>query len=98
MSTSLSYCCEKMGNAVTGGEIPIVFSRKFREYGIRVLDGGSSFLEIHFCPWCGAALPNSLRDEWFDSLEKLGIDDPFADERLIPTRYLDESWYMDRNK
>jgi hypothetical protein len=25
-------------------------------YGIRVLDGGSSFLMIQFCPWCGARL------------------------------------------
>jgi len=26
-------------------------------YGIIVHDGGSSVVEISFCPWCGAKLP-----------------------------------------
>jgi hypothetical protein len=25
-------------------------------YGLIVNDGGSSFIEISFCPWCGARL------------------------------------------
>ena len=26
-------------------------------YGLVVHDGGSSFIEIQYCPWCGAKLP-----------------------------------------
>jgi len=26
-------------------------------YGLMVHDGGSSAIEIAFCPWCGASLP-----------------------------------------
>jgi len=27
-------------------------------YGMIVHDGGNSLIEISFCPWCGAKLPN----------------------------------------
>jgi hypothetical protein len=26
------------------------------EYGIMIHDGGSSFVEISYCPWCGSEL------------------------------------------
>jgi hypothetical protein len=32
-----------------------------RGYGIIVHDGGSSVIEIAFCPWCGSQLPQ-MRD------------------------------------
>jgi hypothetical protein len=84
------FCCEQMRGAVSSAEIPIVYTARFREIGIRVLDGGSSFIVMMFCPWCGKKLPPSLRDEWFDALESRGID-PYADE--IPPEFSDERWY-----
>lgn len=30
-------------------------------YGLMVHDGGSSAIEIAFCPWCGAGLPRMDR-------------------------------------
>ena len=30
-----------------------------RGYGLYIHDGGSSLLEIHFCPWCGTRLANA---------------------------------------
>jgi hypothetical protein len=30
-------------------------------YGLFVHDGGSSFVEIRYCPWCGAEL-SAIRD------------------------------------
>jgi hypothetical protein len=52
----------------------ILFVEKFAEYGIPVLDGpsnspGASYITLIFCPWCGAKLPGSTRDEYFDALE-----------------------------
>jgi len=38
-------CPDALFNVVRGG------------YGLIVHDGGSSVIEISFCPWCGAKLP-----------------------------------------
>jgi hypothetical protein len=40
----------------------ILYVEKFGEYGIPVLDGGTSYIILDFCPWCGAKLPISKRD------------------------------------
>jgi hypothetical protein len=29
------------------------------EYGLFVHDGGSSFITINYCPWCGTKLPSA---------------------------------------
>ena len=36
---------------------PDTSRRSSRCYGLYVHDGGSAFVEIRFCPWCGARLP-----------------------------------------
>ena len=86
----LEFCCEQMRLAVTSDEIPIVYEAKFREYGIRVLDGGTSNIELLYCPWSGHKLPASLRDRWFDELERMGIDPVTG---TVPAEFLDERWY-----
>ena len=89
MST-IGFCCLQMESAVNDPDVPVDYVSKLREYGLRILDGGSSYLVIMFCPWCGHKLPDSLREEWFDNLERLGID-PYGDE--IPTDFSDARWY-----
>ena len=77
-------------------EVPISYIPKVRQFGIDVLDGGTSFIEIKYCPWCGSKLPNSLRDIWFDSLEELIPDfDGFADSR-IPNEFHSDEWWKKR--
>ena len=78
-----------MVSAVEDDQIPIRYIPKFREYGIRVLDGGSSAIRLNFCPWCGAKLPESQRNRWYDEIEKLGLD-PHYDK--LPDIYNDERW------
>ncbi len=34
----------------------INYSKKQNIYGIIIHDGGSSFIEIEYCPWCGKKL------------------------------------------
>jgi hypothetical protein len=46
----------------------IIYAANFGEYGIPVPDGGSSYITLEFCPWCGTKLPPSKRDEYFDRL------------------------------
>lgn len=86
------HCCERMSNSVASSELPVAFVAKFREYGIAVLDGGTSHVQIDFCPWCGTKLPLSLRSKWFEDLDRLGID-PYGDE--LPSEYLDGRWYTE---
>ncbi|MDF3028892.1 MAG: hypothetical protein K0S23_3199 [Fluviicola sp.] len=31
-----------------------------KEFGIPIHDGGSSYIRINYCPWCGVQLPVSL--------------------------------------
>jgi len=83
-------CCTQMQYALDEPEIPLVCTPKFREIGVQVLDGGTSQIELFYCPWCGQKLPKSLRSEWFDELERLGID-PNGDN--IPAEFSDEHWY-----
>ena len=48
----MEHCCENMKMMVEE-ENSIVFIQKTREYGVPIQDGGSSFLVMSFCPWCG---------------------------------------------
>jgi Domain of unknown function (DUF6980) len=72
----------------------IAYIPKYDEYGIIVHDGGSSIVEISFCPWCGARLPESKRDRWFDELEKRGVN-PTSDP--IPPEFESDAWYTKVN-
>ncbi len=100
---ALEYCCQMMRNQVEHqcDQHPnpfacpdnlIYYAPKFDEYGIIVHDGGSSFISIEFCPWCGKKLPESKRDRWFEKLEGLGFDDPFS--QSIPEEYQSNAWYV----
>ena len=88
--TSTVFCCSQMELATNDATVPLVFTPKFREFGILILDGGTSVLAIAFCPWCAQKLPESLRDAWFDELERRGID-PYGSD--MPEEFMDERWY-----
>ncbi|MDH3257315.1 MAG: hypothetical protein OEM27_06830 [Nitrospinota bacterium] len=99
----LQHCCKEMWaliqdepvDGLSEGDTPIGFIPKFREYGLKIPgDGISARQDIRYCPWCGFQLPKSLRDQWFDILEKLGIDDPWVQE--IPGEFKTEEWWIER--
>ena len=94
MNGALQICCDGLRHAVADPDVPVVFVAKFREIGILILDGGSSYIQITACPWCGRSLPSSLRTEWFAELERRGIADPVIDP--IPPEFTDERWYLHR--
>lgn len=63
----MKYCCKKMGEQIAWeckdhpdlSDCPdalIVRSEKYGIFGLRIHDGGSSYVEIAFCPWCGSKL------------------------------------------
>ena len=90
---SIVHCCVDMSVALSGGEMVLEYVPKFREYGIRILDGGASHLEISFCPWCGSKLPETRRDAWFDELESRKLD---PGDPKLPAEFLSEEWWQMR--
>jgi hypothetical protein len=61
-----THCCDRMDYDLnqkcdvhkTRDECPDALITVGRGgYGLIVHDGGSSFIRINFCPWCGARLP-----------------------------------------
>ena len=89
-------CCEELYFFVAQKEIGLIYIDKYREFGFEYRDGGSSLQCIRFCPWCGSKLPDSLRDEWFDRLDRLGIDD--SDDSKIPILYQTSEWWENDNE
>jgi hypothetical protein len=97
-----THCCETMARAVTTEceqhsdrfdcpDALLEYSEKFCEYGIIIHDGGTAICLINFCPWCGARLPKSQRDRWFDEIERLGLSGP--DDPAIPERFQSDAWW-----
>ena len=101
------FCCEDMEIHVYHTEKDAVFdggdkedkvvyySSTFNEYGLPIHDGengmATSYVTINFCPWCGKKLPVSKSDEWFETLEKMGYENPFVDEN-IPEEFKTSEW------
>lgn len=101
----MNHCCDQMREAlkqdcpqhrwprVVCPERQIDYNERFDEYGLTVNDGGSSSVVIHFCPWCGAALPESQRDRWFDELEAAGFSVSVGtDLTRLPVAYRSGAW------
>ena len=93
MSEMVAYTCEQHPDRFYCPDCLVQYLPKFDEYGLIIHDGGSSIISIGFCPWCGARLPESKRDRWFDELAALGLNDP--SEQEIPERYMSDAWFTE---
>ena len=89
MDRQVNWECDQHSNPFDCPDALVCFVARFQEYGLVIYDGGGSFMQIAFCPWCGRRLPDSQRDRWFDELERRGID-PGDDD--TPPEFLDERW------
>lgn len=90
MASQVRHLCAPPAAPVGEQDAVIQYNPKFDEYGIKVLDGGSSVINITHCPFCGRSLPESLRDQWFEELSALGITDPLM--QPIPPEYATDEW------
>lgn len=91
MESSIALNCDQHQDVYQCPEMLVSYIPKFDEYGLIIHDGGSSSLEINYCPWCGSKLPESKRDAWFDKLEEMGFDDP--SEQNIPIEFKSDAWH-----
>lgn len=71
-------------------DYPLVYVDHFREFGLRTFDGGTSFLRISYCPFCGAEFPASLRHEWLERLRALGLE---PEDDAVPAEMQDGTWW-----
>jgi hypothetical protein len=68
----------------------VAYTPRFNEYGLLIHDGGTSFIVIRYCPWCGKELPRSVRNDFFDRMDQLGIDYP---DEAPPSECADSTWW-----
>jgi hypothetical protein len=61
MQTEVNRKCAEHSDAFDCPDHTVYYSTEFKEYGIIVHDGGSSYSVIRYCPWCGSSLPTSSR-------------------------------------
>jgi hypothetical protein len=98
------HCCERLRDVVSQtcdahadpNDCPdalVRYSPQYDEYGLLLHDGGTSAVQIAFCPWCGARLPESKREQWFRQLATLGIE-PGGDD--IPEAFKTDAWWRQR--
>jgi hypothetical protein len=63
------HCCTKMTYYLTldkrseniNPDAIIRYNKKQKEYGIPIHDGGSSYVKIDACPWCGRGLNKKIK-------------------------------------
>lgn len=56
MQYHLEYKCDIHKDSFECPDNLIFKSKKNKDYGIIIHDGGNSFITIKFCPWCGKKL------------------------------------------
>ncbi len=58
MTFNTNHTCDKHADPFDCPDSLIYYSERNNEYGIIIHDGGESFVQIMYCPWCGTNLPN----------------------------------------
>ncbi len=90
MAAPLEFDCEQHGDPFDCPDTVIIYHEPFEEYGIPIRDGGASYLLLSHCPFCGAKLPESGRDAWFDAIEVAELEDvPFTE---LPEKFKTAAW------
>lgn len=87
------HCCEQMAFHLAHEDETLHYSAKFREYAIPVHNGGSSYITIAFCPWCGTTLPRPLRDQWHQEIARLGLEPEHVDPN---SDFASDTWWRSR--
>lgn len=94
MADALVNACEEHADAPEAcADMLIAYSGIVDEYGLIVHDGGASYVLIDHCPFCGAGLPASRRDAWFDAMDARGIPSPMFEPDALPPEFASHRWW-----
>lgn len=80
--------------------IPVRYSPKVREYSLLLSNKRGTSQGFDYCLWCGAELPNSLRQEYFNILRtEYLIEDPLdpREKHKIPQEFESDEWWKKRD-
>ncbi|MCP2362708.1 hypothetical protein HD597_009728 [Nonomuraea thailandensis] len=91
MATRLEHACDLHPEPFDCPDAVVTFLAEYRGYGLPIHDGGSSFIAIRHCPWCGARLPQRLDEEWEEEVRATGFD-PDAEEGELPAELKWDTW------
>ena len=61
MEEGLRFDCSQHADVFECPDSLVYHSPRSNEYGLIVHDGGTSYIVIGHCPWCGSKLPESNR-------------------------------------
>jgi hypothetical protein len=92
------HCCELMDIFLKDPKVPLEYYPMVREYGLHLKNTIAVQL-IDYCPWCSHQLPESLRDQYFDILEKEFGVKPGLDKKndpKIPQEFKNDEWWEKR--
>lgn len=75
----------------------VYYEPALREFSVPNADGVSAHL-LRYCPLTGRRLPPSLRDEWFDALQAMGVlpvNEIPPTDFVAPPAYRSDGWWRD---
>ncbi len=104
IAEEITKSCNVHSSPLDCPDFLVVYVPEYREYGLPIRDGknssASSYVVINYCPWCGKKLPISLREKYFDILEKeYGLDialGDIEDNPNIPEEFKSDEWWKKR--
>lgn len=91
------HCCLTMDAELKNKGTILHYSLRFREYGVKIPKSTGCML-MDYCMFCGKKLPFSVRDEWYDILEKeYGLESPDEeDKKKVPKEFWNDEWWKKR--
>lgn len=92
------HCCELMDKFLEDPKVPLEYYPICREYGL-ILQDSPAIDILYYCPWCGEKLPESLRDQYFETLKKEYDVVPelnVQDDPNIPQEFKSDEWWKKR--
>lgn len=91
------HLCERAARKFSDVRMMIAYIPSVREYGFRIVeldepidDQPIRIRPFWYCPWCGTKLPTSLRTEWLERLDLLGLDESSEE---IPPDLASDTWW-----
>ena len=92
MALKVDRACSLHSDLLHCPQTQIYYDARVREYGLPYHDCSDEFSQIHFCFWCGAKVPDSLRPEFEKRLRELGVSGP------LPEEFQSDAWYKKKSK
>lgn len=58
-----NYKCSDHADIFECPDNLVTFDRESKRYGLIIHDGGSSSIEMKFCPWCGTSVATEVSSQ-----------------------------------